>query len=837
MIPGSPLPPDSLEQPVPDPPRGSVADSPGTTRAVPTATYRIQLHEGHGFDEAAAAVPGLAALGISHLYLSPVLQAVPGSMHGYDVLDHTRLSADLGGAPAFDRLVARAHEHGLGIVVDVVPNHMARPTPETGNGPFAAVLREGRDSPFASWFDIDWVAGDGRILLPVLGAPLHDVLADGQITVDGDLVHYYDHAFPLRPGTGSLPLPELLDAQHYRLAWWTTAADELNYRRFFDVDSLAAIRVEEQAVFDATHAVLVEGYRSGQIDGFRIDHPDGLFDPADYLEKLAKATGGAWVVAEKILEQGERLPADWACTGTTGYDALNLVQALFVDPAGRDLLLRGWAELSGDDRSADEVVEESKRQVAISSLDAEVERLTRIAVAESAARRADLAAPRLKSAIVELLLGMEVYRGYAGTGQGARVITEAEQRARRREPGLAVELAFVRDLAITEGAGVGVRQREFTARFGQTAGPVMAKGIEDTAFYRWYPLSSLTEVGGDAARFGLSADEFHAWCAGMAVTNPAGMTTLSTHDTKRSEDTRARLDVLAEAAAAWTDVVAAVRAASAAYRPARLDGATESLIWQTVYAVSPWAGAGAVAADRLQGYLEKAVREAKVHTSWTAPDAEYESAVHGFAESVLGDSTVLELLSGFADAVAPAVRAVTLGQKLVQLTIPGIPDVYQGCEIVSRTLVDPDNRSDVDHVAISGRLADLDRDGPGADGDLDEEKLLVVSRTLRLRRQHPELFAGSYAPLATGTPDAVAYLRGGRVAVVVSRYLGRPGAQSTTGGPVVPGPRVALPAGTWTDAFTRSGFHSAADGVADGVALSEIFGRLPVALLVREVSV
>lgn len=803
---------------------GSAAGRPAGTRAVPTATYRLQLHEGHGFDAAAEAVPGLAALGVSHLYLSPILQAVAGSMHGYDVLDHTRLSADLGGEAAFDRLVARAHEHGLGIIVDVVPNHMARPTPETLNDPFAAVLRDGPDSPFASWFDVDWDAGAGRILLPVLGAPLHDVLAGGEITVDGDLVRYYDHAFPVRPGTGSLPLPDLLDAQHYRLAWWKTAADDLNYRRFFDVDSLVAIRVEDPAVFDATHAVLVERYRAGQIDGFRIDHPDGLADPADYLEKLAKATGGAWVVAEKILEEGEQLPTDWACTGTTGYDALNLVQALFVDPAGRDLLLSGWAEISGDARTADHVVAESKRQVANTSLDAEVERLTRIAVAESTARRADLSAPRLKSAIVELLLGMEVYRGYAGTARGARVVTEAAQRARLREPDLAVELAFVRDLAVTYGPGAGARQREFTARFGQTAGPVMAKGIEDTAFYRWYPLSSLTEVGGNAARFGVSADEFHAWCAGMAATSPAGMTTLSTHDTKRSEDTRARLDVLAEAAAAWTRVVAAVRAASASYRPARLDGATESLIWQTVYAVSPWGGGGAVAADRLQAYLEKAVREAKVHTTWTAPDSDYEAAVHGFAASVLNDAAVLELLSEFAGTVAPAVRAVTLGQKLVQLTIPGIPDIYQGCEIVSRTLVDPDNRSDVDHVAISGRLADLDRADPRAPapGDLDDEKLLVVSRTLRLRRQHPDVFAGSYTPLATGTPQAVAYLRGDRIAVVVSRYLAGPGGPAT---------RVALPAGTWTDAFTHSAVHSA----GDGVALSEILGRLPVALLVREV--
>ncbi len=794
----------------------------GSTRPVPTSTYRLQLHEGWGFDEAAAAVPGLAALGISHLYLSPVLQAVPGSMHGYDVLDHTRLSADLGGEAAFTRLVTRAHEHGLGIVVDVVPNHMARPTPESANVPFWSLLEEGRDSPYAGWFDVDWEAGGGRVLLPVLGSPVGEVVAGGELTVDGDVLRYYDHAFPLRKDTAALPLPELLDAQHYRLASWKTAAEELNYRRFFDVDSLVAIRVEDPAVFDATHPVLLEQYRLGSVDGFRIDHPDGLADPKGYLDHLADATGGAWVVAEKILEDGETLPGDWACTGTTGYDALNLVQALFVDPAGREPLLAQWVALTGDTRSAEQVVEASKRQIATTVLDAEVERLTRIAAREAADGRCDLSAPRLKSAIVELLLGMEVYRGYAGSEQGARVVGGARDRALAAGPDLATEIAFVADLAVTAaGTAASPGHTEFTARFGQTAGPVMAKGIEDTAFYRWYPLSSLTEVGGDAARFGLSADDFHAWCARMAASHPAGMTTLSTHDTKRSEDTRARLDVLAENADAWADTVAAVRATSAAYRPARLDGATESLIWQTVYAVSPWGGDGPVGAERLQAYLEKSVREAKVHTTWTAPDEPYEQAVHGFAAAVLADDEVLGTLAAFAARVEPAVRAVTLGQKLVQLTIPGIPDVYQGCEIVSRTLVDPDNRDDVDHAAITALLTGLDHGEPAA--DLDAEKLLVVSRALRLRRQHPEVFAGAYAPLATGTPHAVAYLRGGTVAVVASRYVSRSGSGFD-------GERLGLPAGTWVDALTDVAVHAA----GEGVLLREVLDRLPVALLVRK---
>ena len=798
-----------------------------------TATYRLQLHSGFGFDDAAAVVPRLAGLGISHLYLSPILQAVPGSAHGYDVLDHTRLSADLGGAPAFERLTERAHEHGLGIVVDVVPNHMARPTPESANAPFWSVLRDGRKSEYVDWFDVDWDAQGGRILLPVLGSPLSEVLANGELTVtegpDGGLLHYYDHAFPLRSGTSSLPLAELVDAQHYRLAWWKTASTELNYRRFFDVDSLVAIRVEEPAVWDTTHRVLLDCFRSGAVDGFRIDHPDGLYDPRDYLQRLADATSsaenpaGTWVVAEKILAEGEPLPADWPCAGTTGYDALNLVQGLFVDPLGREPLLRLWTELTGDPRGAEAVVAESKRLVATTVLAAETERLTRLAVSAAADGRRDLSASRLRAAITELLLGMVVYRGYAGTEQGAAVIAGAEARAAATAPDLAVELAFLGELATDAD-----RYPEFTARFGQTAGPVMAKGIEDTAFYRFHPLSCLTEVGGDAGSFGVAADDFHAWCTAAAAEHPAGMTTLSTHDTKRSEDTRARLVVLSEAAGEWEAVVARVRAASAAYRPVVLDGPTESLIWQTLYAVSPWGGAGAVAAGRLHAYLEKAVREAKLHTTWTAPDETYEKALHTFADAVLDDPAVTGELAEFADGPARAgVRAVTLGQKLVQLTMPGVPDVYQGCEIVSRTLVDPDNRDAVDHTGIGRRQGRLDDAGPGT--GLDDEKLLVVSRTLRLRRELPEVFAGSYTALATGTPNVVAFLRGGQVAVVVSRFLSRP-AEPGPSGPA-DATRVSLPAGTWTDVLSGSTI-TVDDG---GVALRELLTALPVALL-RKVS-
>ena len=835
---------------------------------VPLSTYRLQLHAGFGFAAAAAVLEHLRTLGIDTVYLSPVLQAVPGSMHGYDVLDHTVLSADLGGAKAFDELAAGARALGLGIVVDVVPNHMAIPAPESGNRPFWSVLREGRDSPAARWFDIDWDAGDGRVLLAVLGGPLADTLAAGQLTLDRadaepggsdgqPVLRYYDHAFPVRAGTAELPLPELLAAQHYRLASWTVADTELDYRRFFDVDTLIAVRVEDPEVFDATHRVLLDRIAAGDVDGLRIDHPDGLADPRGYLARLADATGDAWVVVEKILEHGETLPADWACAGTTGYDALHAVQGLFVDPTGEQPLRALWSSLSGDGRDFPEVAEQAKRLVATTSLATEVSRLTRIATRLATAGARDMTAEALRTAITEMLVATPVYRGYVVPGepappQAVAVVEQARSTALRRVPGRARELGFVADLALSR-AGESDTHAEFCVRFQQTAGPVMAKGVEDTAFYRWLPLSALAEVGGDPGVFGREPDVFHAWAAAQATAHPAGMTTLSTHDTKRSEDTRARLVVLAEAAPDWVRGVSRWRAASARYRPALLDGATESLLWQTLYAASRWsshgsdpadggsdpggrdgadpaAGLGVLPADRLHAYLRKATREAKVHTTWTAPDTDYEDSLTRFTDAVLADRELLADMAGLAGELAAATRAVVLGQKLVQLTMPGVPDVYQGTEVASLSLVDPDNRRPVDHERIREQLAHLD--AGGVPRDLDEEKLLVTARALRLRRELPDVFAGGYTALATGTPHAVAFLRGGRVASVVTRLPVGLAAAGGFDGPGSGGAHLALPVGEWTDVLTGRSVRVPSPAQA-GVGLAGLLDRLPVALLNR----
>ena len=730
------------------------------SRTTPTSTYRLQLRPGFGFAEVAALAPYLRDLGVSHAYLSPVLQAVPGSTHGYDVVDHSRLSEDLGGAAAFVRMVDVLHQHGLGVVVDVVPNHMAVPTPASQNVALWSMLREGPLSPYARWFDVDWASQERAILMPVLGDHVGECLARGEIRLDTSgpepVVRYFDHVFPVRAGTSDLPLEELLDRQFWRLAWWRVAAEELNYRRFFDVDTLAALRMEDPAVFAETHAVLIALVVEGKVDGLRIDHPDGLADPRGYLRSLSDATGGAWVVVEKILEHAEPLPADWPCAGTTGYDALHAVGGLLVDPAAEAAMTALHADVSGSARDFAAVVEESKRWVLGASLAAEVDRLVEVAASVCSDRvpLRDHTRRGLRDALVELLVAFPVYRAYVVPGEDApaeavQVLDSAARVARER---LAEErhptLDLLLDLALGR-LGRGRGEDEFCVRFQQTCGPVMAKGVEDTAFYRWVRLGSANEVGGDPSVFAGTTDGFHAAATRLSADWPATMTTLSTHDTKRSEDVRARIATLTRDPSGWAVALAGFRDATAGYRPAELDGETEHLVWQTLV------GAWPIDADRLVGYLEKATREAKTFTTWTTPDEGYDAAVRAFAERVLGDPAVMAAVRSYVAALDHAWGGAVLAQKVLALTMPGVPDVYQGCELVDLSLVDPDNRRPVDFAERAGRLARLDAGEPPR--DLADRKLLAVSRLLRLRRDHPGWFLekGSYEPLSLTGPAGV----------------------------------------------------------------------------------
>ncbi len=793
------------------------------------ATYRLQLRPEFTFDDAAAVVPYLADLGATHLYLSPILQAAPGSAHGYDVVDHSRVSAELGGDDGLDRLVAAAHGAGLGIVVDVVPNHVAIPTPARLNPVLWSVLRDGPAAPEARWFDVDWSVEHRALLVPVLGDQIGRVLSRGEIALDrsGDepLVRYHDHVFPVRPGTEDLPLPELLDRQWYRLAHWKVADEELNYRRFFDVDTLAGIRVELPDVFEATHRLLVARHAAGDVDGFRIDHPDGLADPRGYLRDLAAATNGAWVVVEKILEGEERLPDDWDCAGTTGYDALNRVMGALIDPAGAEPLTAAWIAVAGGPRAFEDCAEQAKRQVLDGPLRAEVNRLVGLVadIAHDDIMLRDHTRRGLEEALVELLVAFDVYRAYVVPGEPPSAearehLERAAATARERLPDRADEVELLVDFALGR-RGRDARGDEFCVRFQQTCGPAMAKGVEDTAFYRYLRLAPLNEVGGDPATLGIEPDRLHAWAADRQARHPLGMTGLTTHDTKRSEDVRARLAVLSELGDEWREEVLLWHEEGAGLRAGDAPHPADAhLLWQTLV------GAWPIGMDRLGPYLQKALREAKLRTSWVSPDEAYEAALAGLAAAVLEDEAMRGRIAALVDRLAPATRSNALSQKLLQLMLPGVADCYQGTELVALSLVDPDNRRPVDYEERRRRLARLDEGAPPA--DLDDEKLLVTSRALRLRREHPEWLAGaeaSYAALPSGSGHAVGILRAGRVAAVATRLpigLERAGGWGAAA--------VALPEGRWRDLL--------GDRVVEGglVPLAELLAELPVALLVGE---
>ncbi|MFV0133004.1 malto-oligosyltrehalose synthase [Streptomyces sp. HMX87] len=772
--------------------------------AAPTATYRLQLQPEFPFAAAAAAVPYLASLGVSHLHLSPVLEAVPGSPHGYDVVDHARVRGELGGEEGLRALARTAREHGLGLVVDIVPNHMAM-SPRH-NHALWEVLREGPKSPYARWFDIDWEAQGGQVLLPVLGGPLGDVL--GELRVDGDELRYFDHRFPLREGTAELPLPQLLDAQWYRPVWWRLARTELNYRRFFSISELIGVRVEDPEVFEATHATILRLLHEGVIDGLRIDHPDGLADPDTYLARLHEATGGRWTVVEKILSDGEHLPASWPVAGTTGYDALRHVDGLFTDPAGHGELLGQYRRFAAPqtDRGGDwdATARRAAYKVLTHELATECDRLTRVAHrlcagAPDPALR-DRAPWALRTALQELLVRLEVYRPYESVDAASVVTEEAAAEARHAfvVPEEAGAVDVVRDLVLGR-AGDGPDRVELRTRFAQTASALRAKSVEDTAFYRYVPLLSATEVGGNPGSPAVSPEEFHGYCARVQRDWPVTGTVVSTHDTKRSADVRAALAVLTECPGRWADVLAEVTRTGEGVPDAQLAWAA----WQTVFGLGPADG------GRVRQAMLKHVREAGMYTSWTEQEPPYEEAVDRFvAAGPCGPPGAH--VAALRAALEPHIRANVLGTALVHLTMPGVPDLYQGTENEYRALVDPDNRRPVSFP-------------PGEGG----EKAAVTRAALALRARRPDAFGdtATYEALPAEGPAAAhctAFVRSGEVLTAVTRLslrLAEAGGWRET--------RLTLPPGRWADVLAPGRKFTGHARVA------ELFDALPVALLER----
>jgi (1->4)-alpha-D-glucan 1-alpha-D-glucosylmutase len=783
----------------------------------PGSTYRLQLGPDLTFSQAAKLGGYLAELGVTHAYLSPILTAAKGSTHGYDVVDHSKIDADLGGARGFAALSRAFAKAGIGVVVDVVPNHMAIPVPEYQNGALWSVLREGRGSSFAKWFDIDWDAGGDRILMPVLDGTLAENLEHLNIVErDGNPeLAYFDHRFPIAPGTETHALPDLVDAQHYRLADWRSASTELNYRRFCDITSLIGLRVEDPTVFKASHRVLLDSVARGRIDGLRIDHPDGLADPAGYLADLSRAAaaasdpiadaasdpGATWVVVEKVLADGEPLPPDWQAAGTTGYETLTVINGLLVDPTGEEPLSRLYTELTGEIADFALVAEAGKRLIAQDVLATELARLTRLLGV-----RVNGPFDALQDALIEVFCCLEVYRTFADSAPTVTALDSATRAALARRPALRTEIEAVRAHALDDD--------EFGIRFGQTAAALYAKGVEDTAFYRHSRLLSLNEVGGDPGKFGHSLAEFHRHAEMLQSQTPTAMTTLSTHDTKRGEDVRARLAVLSELPREWERALRGWLA-----RGDKLgcpDGRTGYFFWQTLV------GAWPLDVERAARYMEKATREAKLATSWQAPDAKYDEAVRAFITEVFSDSDLLSEVESFVDTLEPFARANSLTQKLIQLTMPGVPDIYQGCELPTFTLVDPDNR----------RAVDFDVRRAAVQTMLDE-KLRLTATALRLRRDHPTWFNG-YQPITASGPASdhvIAFSRSPTVVVIATRFCARLERSGGWRDTYLALPEGALPGHTWVDAL--SGLeHEAGD-----VPVGELMKNSPVALLVPGVIV
>ncbi|MGE2813734.1 malto-oligosyltrehalose synthase [Mycobacterium heidelbergense] len=757
------------------------------------ATYRLQLRgesSGFGFTFADAEnlLDYLDDLGVSHLYLSPILTAARGSSHGYDVTDPTTVSPELGGPEGLARLSAAARARGMGLVVDIVPNHVGVDRPEQ-NPWWWDVLRHGRSSPYAAFFDIDWDVGDGRIILPLLGSD--DDAAD--LIVDGELLRLGELALPIAPGTGEGTGPEVHDRQHYRLVGWRNGV--CGYRRFFSITSLAGLRQEDRAVFDASHAEVARWFEEGLVDGVRVDHPDGLSHPCGYLAWLRDLTGpDAWIVIEKILAVDEALEPTLPVAGTTGYDALREVGGVFIDPAGAPALTALVESAGTDYHAMPELLRDLKIHAATDTLASELDRLRR-----SIAAAAGTDHPLLPEAIATLLSHLRVYRcDYPGL---AAILPTALAETQAASPQLGQGLQLI--AAALAGGG------EPATRLQQLCGAVTAKASEDCLFYRDARLVSLNEVGGEPCRFGVGAAEFHHRAATRDRRWPRAMTTLTTHDTKRGEDVRARIGVLSQVPSLWTEFLA--RWEIEAPSP---DPATGRFLWQNIFGV--WPVSGEVTGElrgRLHGYAEKAIREAGLHTSWNEPDAAFEEAVHRWLNIVL-DGPVAAALTELVAQLNPHAASDALGQKLLALTVPGIPDVYQGTELWDDSLVDPDNRRPVDYAARRAALKEL-----------RHPKIRVVSAALGLRRSRPDSFLrGRYVPvLADGEAGdhVVAFRRGDDVLVAVTRWTVRL-AETGWGNTVLP-----LPDGSWTDTLTGA--------MASGpTSTAELFADLPVVLLERD---
>lgn len=865
-------------------------------------TYRLQLRPGFGFAEAGEIVPYLAALGITHVYCSPVWQATPGSSHGYDVVDPAKINDEIGGTEGWRAFVRTLSAHGLKLLLDIVPNHMAI---HATNPWWQDVLRHGEQSTFAAYFDVDWESSNGhrhnQVLLPVLGDHYGRILEAGELTVARDgqrfTLRYAEHRFPIDPVTqgnllgkaadiaGSTTLAYLarafenlsqmvarvsrqrdlavledllaglledrgiveaidacieklnrdvdaLDAlimrQHYRLASWRTARQELGYRRFFDIHSLAGLRTEDPAVFDAVHRFTFDLCKRHGIAGLRVDHPDGLRDPAGYFQRLQDELPAAWLLAEKILMPGESLPRDWPVAGTTGYEFMNLVGGLFIDPQGLADIDRFHRQFTGNETCFPDIVLESKRMIARQVLGSELNRLSELLarVCERHRRHRDYTRQELATAIVEIAACFPVYRGYVRAEAGGvseadrQYVDTAIQRAAANQAAIDPELfRFIHGLLLLNVGGES--ESEFVMRFQQFTAPLMAKGLEDTALFRFNRLIACNDVGADPADYPRAPASFYHASEKRQREQPLSLLTTDTHDSKYSGDFRARLSVVSEMPQRWAKAVG--EWSQRLRHGGRPDCEAEYLFYQVLV------GAWPISEARVQAFMLKAAREAKRHTSWLQQDAGYEHALAEFVATAFADVAFMESIATFAALLVEPGYRNSLAQTLLKLTAPGTPDIYQGTETWRFSLVDPDNRREVDFEVRKKSLAMLD-DETTVETILEQAdkglpKLWIIRQALRLRQQHPRAFGrdGDHESLSlqgTSAGHLVAFTRRKEVAVIVPRLAAALDDWRDT--------RVLLPEGEWRNCLT----HERVDG--SRVLVSELLARFPVALLVRE---
>ena len=881
-------------------------------RRVPRSTYRLQLHAGFTFDDAIRVAGYLKDLGVSHIYTSPYLQAAPGSMHGYNVVDHEKVNQELGGEEGHRRFCARLKELGIGQVLDIVPNHMAT-GPE--NRYWWDVLENGPSSRFATWFDIDWHSAEvklqNKVLIPVLGDQYGRVLSANQFKIEHQSglfsVHYIENQFPLAPRSLAVPLskaaqyadnaklsfiadslarlpvpepadrelilsrhrdktviyellrrllaeqPEISDAiaravddlnrdhdaldevlnlQHYRLAYWRTADQELGYRRFFDINTLIGLRVERPDVFDATHQRILHWLNDAVLDGIRVDHPDGLRDPQQYFERLRRRAPDVWVIAEKILQPGESLRAEWPIEGTTGYDFLNVCNQLMVRPEGLQELTGIYNAFINEAVEFGSLARNMKLNVERETLGSDVNRLTSlfVEVCENNRDRRDYTRAEIRRALREIASCFTLYRTYVVpsrdqvTDEDRNEIDQAVAAAKLGRPDLDPGLMdFIGDVLALRARGE--LEAEFLLRFQQFTSPVMAKGLEDTTFYCFNRMIGLNEVGGSPDRNGLTLAEFHQYCAKMQAEHPLTMTTLSTHDTKRADDVRARLAVITELPARWRSAVSRWSRRNAQFKTGNYpDRNTEYFFYQTLVGTWP------ISAERMTAYMEKAAREAKQHTSWTQQNKEFEDALKNFVERTLASAEFIAEIETFVGLLLMPGRINSLAQTLLKFTAPGVPDTYQGSELWDLRLVDPDNRGPVDYESRSVMLAEL-KSGLAVEEimrriDDGLPKLWLVHCALKLRQERPEWFGkcAHYAPLEVSGPKAenvITYIRGQNLITCAPRWSATLGGRwgSTS---------VGLPEGRWKNLLTQEEVNGGS------MRIETLLKRFPVALLTKQ---